>query len=144
MPMAVMYSVSSSPQACQGFEHVGRVFDSGRGVLLPWIANLSEKANKRIGRTEVSRVRTVSANVPIQVKGYSAWADSSANALQTTTWEQSCGPLVTTFTPEASKTYLVKFVFSGTSSCRQQVSDITNPQQPVPVTEQTAKSCSPD
>jgi hypothetical protein len=55
MPMAVMYSVSSSPQACQGFERVGRVFDSGRGVLLPWIANLSEKANKRIGRTEVSR-----------------------------------------------------------------------------------------
>jgi hypothetical protein len=144
MPMPVMYSISSSPQACQGFERVGRVFDSGRGTLLPWIANLTEKANKGINRTEVSRTRNVPANVPIQVKGYSRWSSSSANALQTTTWDQACGPLVTTFTPEPSKTYLVEFVFSGASSCRQQVSDITNPQQPVPVTDQAASSCAPD
>ncbi|WP_197387262.1 hypothetical protein [Ralstonia pseudosolanacearum] len=142
--MAVMYSVSISPQACQGFDRVGSVFDSGRGTLLPWIANLTEKANKGINRTETSRERQVQAGTPIQVKGYSRWSNSSANALQTTTWSQSCGPLVTTFTPEASKTYLVEFEFSGTNRCQQQVSDITDPEQPTPVIEQTTTFCAPD
>ncbi|MHA6885010.1 hypothetical protein [Ralstonia pseudosolanacearum] len=141
MPAIVAYSISSSPQNCQGFERVGRVFDSGRGVLLPWIANLTEKANKGINRAEVSRERNVKAGVPIQVMGYSRWSNSSANALQTTIWSQSCGPLVTSFKPGASRTYLVEFVFGGANGCQQQISDITNPEQPIPVAEQSTLSC---
>ncbi len=141
MPAIVAYSISSSPENCQGFERVGRVFDSGRGVLLPWIANLTEKANKGINRAEVSRERKVQAGVPVQIMGYSRWSNSNANALQTIIWSQSCGPLVTSFRPEASRTYLVEFVFGGANGCQQQISDITNPEQPIPVTEQVAISC---
>ncbi|QVX42050.1 hypothetical protein J4H89_24925 (plasmid) [Ralstonia solanacearum] len=141
MPAIVAYSISSSPQNCQGFERVGRVFDSGRGVLLPWIANVTEKANKAVNRAEVSRERQVPAGVPVQIMGYSRWSNSSTNAIQTTIWSQSCGPLVTSFRPEASRTYLVEFVFGGANGCQQEISDITNPEQPIPVTEQVTISC---
>lgn len=144
MPMIVYFSMSTAAQACQGFEQVGNVFDSGRGTLLPWIANLTEKANRGINRAEVSRERQVKAGSPVQIRGYSKWTNSSANALQTVTWSQSCGPLVTTFTPDASKTYLVEFVFSGTSNCQQVVSDITDPNNPTPVSDQSTGSCLPD
>lgn len=127
MPMIVSYSISSAIPACEGFERVGAVFDSGRAVLLPWIARMTEKAHKTLLRTEVSRVRYVEPGVTLQVQGGSGETDE----LIPRYW--SCGPIVTTFTPEKGRTYSVNFDFQGTASCSQRVTDITDPAHPVPV-----------
>src|SRR5690349_4994971 len=54
MPMVMMYWMSAAPRACEGFEPVGRVFDSGRGILLPGIAHLTERVNKVAAHAEIS------------------------------------------------------------------------------------------
>src|SRR2546427_8564470 len=43
MPMSASFSISSATTACEGFEFAGSVRDGGEGVLLPWIAALSNK-----------------------------------------------------------------------------------------------------
>jgi hypothetical protein len=123
MPMNVEYSISSSDVACENFENVGTVHDSGRDVLLPWIANLTEKLN----RVPLQLESAVSANKQVQVKGYGKWYDSTSSG--------TCGPIVTLFTPSESRTYLVEFVWEGTVRCSSRVSDITNPsdKKAVPV-----------
>ncbi|NML32841.1 tetratricopeptide repeat protein [Paraburkholderia antibiotica] len=124
MPMGVMYWTSESATQCAGFQPVGKVFDSGRDVLLPWIARMTESFNKGIDRTEVSREQILKPGTPIQVKGLTGASTPDGSP---DTRYPYCGPLVTTFTPEKARTYLVEFVFNGTQSCSQRVSDITNP-----------------
>jgi tetratricopeptide (TPR) repeat protein len=124
MPMAVGYWTSTSTQMCDAFQPVGRVFDSGRKVLLPWIANMTEKMNKAVLHNEVSRTQYVQPGVPIQVKGVSGNPDDRRF--------DSCGPLVTLFTPEPGKKYVVDFDFNGRASCSQSVMDVTDPDHPVP------------
>lgn len=126
MPMAVGYWTSTSTQACSGFEPVGRVFHSGREVLLPGIANLTEKLNKAVLRNETSREQYVQPGVPVQVKGLSGPEVPNR-------YSGSCGPIVTSFTPEQGRKYHVDFAFQGTSSCSQSVMDITDPDHPAPV-----------
>ena len=123
MPTLVTYSVSTSGKTCEGFDPVGRVFDSSRGVLLPWIAKLTEKTNKAVLRTEVSRTRDVQADVPLQIRGYSQWTASSDPKIIR---QNSCGPVETTFVPKKGRTYLVKFAFLGGNQCEQRLSDITD------------------
>ncbi|KVX65066.1 hypothetical protein WT33_09280 [Burkholderia stagnalis] len=127
MPMVVSYSISSAIPACEGFERVGNVFDSGRAVLLPWIARMTEKTHKALMRAEISRERYVEPGVTLQVQGGSGVTDEPNPR------DWSCGPIVTAFTPEKGRTYSVNFDFQGTASCSQRVTDITDPAHPVRV-----------
>ncbi|MFM0015536.1 hypothetical protein [Paraburkholderia sediminicola] len=126
MPMGVMFWKSTSTQACSGFEPVGHVFHSGREVLLPGIANLTEKLNKALLRNETSREQYVQPGVPVQVKGL-------FGAEVPDRYSDSCGPIVTSVTPEQGRKYHVNFAFQGRSSCAQSVMDITDPDHPSPV-----------
>lgn len=128
MPMIVAYSMSKSPRICSSsdFEPVGRVFDSGRKVLLPWIARLTELGNKGLLRTETVREQQVQPGVPIQVKGVFGAEVPDRRY-------DSCGPLVAAFTPELRHKYHVDFAFQGRSSCSQSLMDVTDPDHPVPV-----------
>jgi len=126
MPMGVMFWKSTSTQACRGFEPVGHVFHSGREVLLPGIANLTEKLNKALLRNETSREQYVQPGVPVQVKGLFGAEVPDRHS-------DSCGPLITSFTPEPGRKYSVNFAFQGTSSCSQSVMDTTDRDHPSPV-----------
>ncbi|WP_146166224.1 hypothetical protein [Trinickia symbiotica] len=126
MPMQVMYWTSTAEQACQGFQPVGRVFDSGRGTLLPSIARWTEGANKAFYKAETSRLRYIKPGVTIQVKGLSGSESHDPRYF-------SCGPIVTTFTPEKGRSYEVDFAFQGTKSCSQRVADVTDPDHPAPI-----------
>ena len=130
MPMTVNYATSVSPIACEGFSQIGRVFHSGREVLLPWIASMTEKSRKAISRDLPQVEQVVPADQPVQIKGYSGWNDTSPQM----TSSGSCGPLTSQFTPAAGKTYLVEFRFSGTSNCAQQVYEVDASEQHLPVT----------
>jgi hypothetical protein len=117
MPMNVDFSISSKSDACQGFERVGLVRDEGRGVLLPWIANLSSRLNRVPGELRAQ----VPGDSLIQVKGLGVW-DAGR-----------CGPVAASFPTQKSDTYLVEFVWTGTASCSLRASDITVPTQTKPV-----------
>lgn len=129
MPMSVGYAVSTAPNACEDFTPVGRVFHSGREVLLPWIANLTEKSRKAVMKDLPQVDKVVPAGQPVQIKGYSAWSNTS----QQMTTAGSCGPLTSQFTPAGGKTYLVEFRFSGASDCAQGVYEIDATEQRLPV-----------
>jgi hypothetical protein len=136
MPAGVEYSLSFAEQDCEGFDRLGAVFHSGREVLLPWIAKMTEKAQKKFNQQDTKLEKLVRVGEPIQIKGYSQWTDS--NAFMTST--KSCGPLVSKFTPEGTKTYLVEFSFEN-SSCVQRVFDITNPPEQKAVVVQNLEMC---
>jgi hypothetical protein len=123
-PMAVAYSMSTSTQMCEAFQSVGRVSDDPGKVLLPWIAKMTEKMNKAVSNAEVSRTRYVQPGVPIQVKGVYGDPDDPRIG--------SCGPLVTLFTPEPGKKYVVDFAFRSATICSQHVMDVTDPDHPAP------------
>jgi tetratricopeptide (TPR) repeat protein len=127
MPMQVMYWTSTAEQSCEAFQPVGRVFDSGRRVLLPWIARMTEHVNKAVFKSVPSRVRYLTPGQTIQVKGTSGSKDGEV------TPGYSCGPIVTAFTPEKGRSYVVDFDFQGTQSCSQRVTDVTDPEHPAPV-----------
>ncbi|HEY1212737.1 MAG TPA: tetratricopeptide repeat protein [Bryobacteraceae bacterium] len=124
MPMAVSFSTSTSDEACSGFQRVGTVFDSGRGVILPSIARLTEKLNKAVMKTETSRTVNVEPGVQIQVKGL--YGDDMDHRFD------SCGPFVTSLVPEKGHTYHVNFAFNARQSCSQSMTDITVRDHPVP------------
>jgi tetratricopeptide (TPR) repeat protein len=126
MPMGVMFWKSTSTQACSGFEPVGHVFHSGREVLLPGIANLTEKLNKALLRNETSREQYLQPGVPVQVKGLFGAEVPDRHS-------DSCGPIVTSFIPEPGRKYSVNFAFHGRRSCSQSVVDITDQDHPSPV-----------
>lgn len=132
MPMSVSYAISTSPDACDNFTSAGRVFHSGREVLLPWIATMTEKSRKALLNDKPQVEQMVAAGQTVQVKGYSAWSGSA----QQMTTSGACGPLTSQFTPAGGKTYLVEFRFTGTSECAQNVYEIGTAEQrlPVPVT----------
>ena len=118
MPMEAGFSVSSSPKPCEGFERVGLVRDGGRQVLLPWIANLSDRLN----RIPTSLEARAPSGKELQVKGLGSWFNGASRS--------SCGPLAAKFVPIESGSYLVEFVWSGTSACSMRVSNVTIPDKP--------------
>ncbi len=137
MPMSVNYSISSAQNSCEEFTPVGRVFHSGREVLLPWIAKLTEKSRKVVSRDLPEVDQLVVAGRPVQIKGNSSWSSTTAQM----TSSGSCGPLVSRFTPVGGKTYLVEFLFSGTSSCAQNVFEIDAAEQRMPVEPVESLAC---
>lgn len=136
LPANVVYTMSTSAEQCAGFEPAGVVFDSGKGVLLPWIEKMTSRLRRKMGAvTEIERM--VSASQPIQIQGYSTYMES--NGLFTTT--KKFGPLTTRFTPAGGKTYLVKFTFTGGGNCSQELSDVTDPGNTAFVADQSILDC---
>ncbi|WP_312740232.1 hypothetical protein [Cedecea neteri] len=129
MPMTVNYAVNSSTPTSEGFTPIGRVFHSGREVLLPWIATMTENARKTISDEQLQIEKTVDAEHSIRIRGMSAWSDYDQH-IHTS---GSCGPLFSQFIPEGGSTYLVEFRFKGTDSCSQQVYKIGASEERLPV-----------
>ncbi|SMG29099.1 hypothetical protein [Cedecea sp. NFIX57] len=129
MPMTVNYAVNSSTPTSEGFTPIGRVFHSGREVLLPWIATMTENARKTISDEQLQIEKTVDAEHRIRIRGMSAWSDYDQH-IHTS---GSCGPLFSQFIPEGGSTYLVEFRFKGTDSCSQQVYKIGAGEERLPV-----------
>ncbi|WP_313282752.1 hypothetical protein [Delftia tsuruhatensis] len=118
MPMSASFSISSASTACEGFEFAGSVRDGGEGVLLPWIAALSNK----LSGVPTVREAVVPADAPVQVKGFSFWQDQYSSG--------SCGPVAKRFTPTADGVYRVDFVWAGMRKCGLRIVDISRPDEP--------------
>ncbi|MFG0785028.1 hypothetical protein [Delftia tsuruhatensis] len=118
MPMSASFSISSASTACEGFEFAGSVRDGGEGVLLPWIAALSNK----LSGVPTVREAAVPADAPVQVKGFSFWQDQYSSG--------SCGPVAKRFTPTADGVYRVDFVWAGMRKCGLRIVDISRPDEP--------------
>lgn len=118
MPMSASFSISSASTACEGFEFAGSVRDGGEGVLLPWIAALSNK----LSGVPTVREAAVPADAPVQVKGFSFWQDQYSSG--------SCGPVAKRFTPTADGVYRVDFVWAGMRKCGLRIVDISKPDEP--------------
>lgn len=118
MPMSAGFSISSASTACEGFEFAGSVRDGGEGVLLPWIAALSNKLNG----VPTVREAAVPTDAPVQVKGFSSWQDQYSRG--------SCGPVTKRFTPAADGVYRVEFVWAGMRKCGLRIVDISRPDEP--------------
>lgn len=118
MPMSASFSISSASTACEGFEFAGSVRDGGEGVLLPWIAALSNK----LSGVPTVREAAVPADAPVQVKGFSFWQDQYRSG--------SCGPVAKRFTPTADGVYRVDFVWAGMRKCGLRIVDISKPDEP--------------
>jgi hypothetical protein len=116
LPSEVTFSVSADPRACEGFEHVGTV--SGQ-VLVP--ANPSHWTNRIPPHLEAR----VPAGKEVQVKGLGGWFDAESLGL--------CGPLAGKFVPAESASYLIEFIWSGTSACSMRISNVTVSNKPEPV-----------
>lgn len=125
MPMLAVFYTSTSETPCEGFQRVGTVFDSGRRVLLPGIARLTEKLNKAVLRAETSRTINVEPGVPVQLEG--KFGD------ETDPHSDSCGPIVSLLTPEKGHVYHVNFDFNGRQSCSLGTVDVTDAEHPAPV-----------
>lgn len=124
MPMDVEYSVNSSSEFCKNFEKAGTVRDVGEDVVLPWIAKLSKKLN----RTPAEVERLVPAAREVQISGFGKWFNEAGRS-------NTCGPVVTKFTPKEGSIYLVEFVWQGLVFCSGRVVDVTDPldKKAVPV-----------
>lgn len=129
-PMHVSYEMSVDEESCEGFKRVGKVFHSGREVLLPWIAKVTEGANKGLMRAHTKINKTVPGNQLVQIRAQSSWGGGS------------CGPLAVKFIPEPSKSYRIDFAFAGNSACSQRVLDITDPSEEKMVAVQPIEPCS--
>ena len=127
------FSLSTSPQACQGFLSLGDVAYAGRGVVYPWIAN----AVQRTHRAEPHLVQEAKPGQPVQVRGDGFWAGGTG-------WDYRsgrCGPVVVSFTPQAGRAYTVEFVWGDRATCDLAVMDATNPDAPVLVPTQAIAGC---
>ena len=127
------FSVSTSPQACQGFTSLGHVAYAGRGIVYPWIANAVQRGR----RTEPYLVHEAKPGEPIQVSGYGSWANGTGSGYRT----GNCGPLTAKFTPQDGRSYVVEFVWGGKPACSLNVMDATDRDAPVPVPAQAIAGC---
>lgn len=128
------FSISTSPQACQGFKPLGEVAYTGRGVVYPWIANMGQRGR----RSNPYLAHDAKPGEPIQVRGYGSWADGTGAGYRT----GNCGPVTAKFTPEAGHGYTIDFAWGGKPACSLVVMDATNPDAPVPVPVQSIANCS--
>ncbi|HWZ48193.1 MAG TPA: hypothetical protein VNX00_08255 [Herbaspirillum sp.] len=122
----VAFKLSSSTKDCEGYERVGSVFHSGREVLTPWVARMTEGFAKIQG-IATERQKIVPADVSVQI-----WSQSP-------TFNR---PLVLRFTPVGSRTYLVlDLLLNDRGKHVQQIFDITNAEQQEAVEVQHLPAC---
>lgn len=134
---ATSYAVSTSGEACQGFQSVGNVAYSGRGVVLPWIARMNERTRSAVFKTQPFVEHDAVPGRSIQVRAVGNWQETGGVFNRAGT----CGPLVAKFTPVAGRAYLVEFVWRSDNSCSQVVTDSTDPSAPTPVQLEGTQSC---
>ncbi|MBC3302412.1 hypothetical protein H0Z09_14880 [Pseudomonas sp. SWRI18] len=104
----------------QRMETLGTVVDTGEGRIFNWIAKL----NQTVASATLKRF----PQLEIQADpGKKLTVSGSAGSIGNGAYYR-CGPLVSSFSPQKAKVYLVEFQFKGTNSaCAQQVFDITDP-----------------
>ena len=120
----VEFAVLREGDPDQRMETLGTVMDTGEGRVFNWIAKLNQTVAsagfKRFPQLEIQadpgKKLTVSGSARSQGNGAF----------------YSCGPVMSTFSPEKARVYLVEFQFRlNRSSCAQQVFDITDPRSRV-------------
>lgn len=103
-------------------ETLGTVMDTGEGKVFNWIAKLNQTVAsagfKRFPQLEIQAD-------PARKLTVSSTAGSQGNGVY-----YRCGPLMSTFSPQKGKVYLVEFQFKG-ERCGQEVYDVTQAGQRV-------------
>lgn len=133
------FSISTSPQACQDFQSLGRVVYAGRGIVYPWIANAVQGSRRALSSAEPYRVHNIKPGEPIQVRGHGTWADGTGSEYRF----GHCGPVVARFTPQEGHAYTVDYVWGSRPACSLLVMDATNPDAPVAVATEDVAGCVP-
>ncbi|MDB1109551.1 hypothetical protein PUN49_23085 [Pseudomonas extremaustralis] len=116
----VEFSIRREGDADQRMETLGTVMDTGEGRVFNWIAKLNQTVAsagfKRFPQLEIQ------ADPGKKLTVASSASDRSNGGYY------SCGPVMSTFSPEKAKVYLVEFQFKlNPAACVQQVFDITDP-----------------
>lgn len=123
------FRTSTSPDHCADLTRVAGVYDADflRKKLLGFVAKTVQMTNAM--QKVYSHVETtVQADVPLQLMGYSAWTNTSAQLMTYGT----CGPFTKQFTPVAGRKYQALFTFYG-GTCSMSMQDITDSAAPGPV-----------
>lgn len=128
-PRPVAFALCARADSCEQSEELGTVGNSGHGVVYPWIAKMTNKAN-RIANQKPYLMQNMTPDQPVRVRGLGKWLDSQALI----TVSGSCGPLETVFTPLAGRAYVVEFKWID-DDCKQSIYDATNPDEPVLLSE---------
>lgn len=115
----VVFASSTSPVACEGFSKLEPVRNSGRGVLYPWIADMTMAHSNAKG----FRVKEFEPTEGLQVRS-SAWLSGGTGFRS-----QRCGPVASRFRVNADRIYLVEYVWEG-NTCRQDIFDVTDRNSP--------------
>ncbi len=122
----VEFAIRREGDPDQRLETLGTVMDTGEGKVFNWIAKL----NQTVASAGFKRF----PQLEIQADPGKKLTVSSSARSQGTGAYYSCGPVMSTFSPEKAKVYLVEFQFKQNSSaCGQQVFDVTDPAQRIPV-----------
>lgn len=116
----VEFAIRREGDPDQRMETLGTVMDTGEGRVFNWIAKLNQTVAsagfKRFPQLEIQAD-------PGKKLTVSSSARSQGNGAY-----YACGPVMSTFSPEKAKVYLVEFQFKRNSAaCAQQVFDITDP-----------------
>jgi hypothetical protein len=131
-PQPVEFSICNGELPCEPFVNAGRVANPGHGVVFPWIAKLSNKAN-RLGNLKSYLEQSITPGQHISVRGFSQWMDNGGLFVAMRT----CGPRTSGFIPQPGRAYLIEFVWVG-DTCRQVLYDATSPDSPELLSESDA------
>lgn len=134
----VEFSMRTFSDDCNNFKSLGSVKYSGRGVIYPWIADLTQ-SSKIPGFLSSELVPGQS----VLIRGNGSWNSATSygsGSNMTLVSSGKCGPLLSRFTPVAGHAYLVQFNWEN-NICKQNVFDATNPDAPVLVPSEAIVVC---
>ncbi|MYN17137.1 hypothetical protein GTP81_10275 [Rugamonas sp. FT107W] len=136
--MIVDFANSTEAEACKGMVPVGRVYAAEllRKKLLGFIAKMVEKSNRNLANALPEIETGVKADEPLQIRGYSSYSSSNGPFRSS----GFCGPRTLRFTPQSQHRYQVMFNFVS-GGCEQTITDVTQPEQSVPVEAEVILSC---
>ncbi len=130
------FETNSSSTDCNAYEKLGTTVDAGRGVLLPWVADLSQSLT--LGKKDQGFIETTLVpGQSIQVRAHASMASSGPG-----TSSASCDAVYIRFTPEVNRAYLVELNVSQ-KDCVLSVVDASNPDAPVQVPTEQPLICTP-
>lgn len=137
-PMEVEFRLSTETECPGADARIGTVYDPepARKVLLPWIANMSEKLQHRGTVPLIERELPVGQRVYLLARN--SWYDRD-NRLQ------HCRTDGLSLTPEAGHAYSVEYTVSGANDfprCEMWIYDVTEPEARTRV-RAYAHDCSP-
>jgi len=136
-PFTGSFELNASQDQCTGFERAGSFAVVGRGVLLPWIADMTSRMSLT-GKMDEFLAKDIQPSQPIAVKAYGGWADYE-QATKTSS-NGRCGPVSAAFLPQPGRAYLAEMDWSG-GQCQLKISDATDPDSLIPMEALPMKSC---